>query len=100
MVACVGRILGATWGARLGGMDVYSSWAIGVAMNARGAMAVILGSVAVRAGLMGEPMFVSLVVMALVTSLISGPLMQALMKIRSFEQPELRADSKANPFTN
>ena len=61
-------------------MDVRSSWAVGVAMNARGAMEVILGSVALRAGLIGEPMFVSLVVMALVTSLISGPLIQALMK--------------------
>ena len=25
-VACVGKILGATWGARLGGMDARSSW--------------------------------------------------------------------------
>lgn len=80
MVASVGKISGATWGARLGGMDLRSSWAVGVAMNARGAMEVILGSLALRAGLIGEPMFVSLVVVALVTSLISGPLIQALMK--------------------
>jgi Kef-type K+ transport system membrane component KefB len=80
IVASVGKILGATWGARLGGMDVRSSWAVGVAMNARGAMEVILGSLALQAGLIGEPMFVSLVVLALVTSLISGPLIQGLMK--------------------
>jgi len=80
MVASVGKILGASWGARLAGMDVRSSWAVGVAMNARGAMEVILGSLALRAGLIGEPMFVSLVVLALVTSLISGPLIQVLMK--------------------
>jgi Kef-type K+ transport system membrane component KefB len=85
MVASVGKVLGATWGARLGGMDVRSSWAVGVAMNARGAMEVILGSLALRAGLIGEPMFVSLVVMALVTSLIAGPLIQALMKSKISE---------------
>jgi Kef-type K+ transport system membrane component KefB len=79
-VACFGKILGATWGARLGGMDAPSSWAIGLAMNARGAMEIILGILALRAGLIGDRMFVALVVMALFTSLISAPLIQALMK--------------------
>jgi len=79
-VACLGKILGATWGARLGGMDAPSSWAVGLAMNARGAMEIILGLLALRAGLIGDRMFVALVVMALFTSLISAPLIQALMK--------------------
>jgi len=78
--ACLGKILGATWGARLGGMDAPSSWAVGLAMNARGAMEIILGLLALRAGLIGDRMFVALVVMALFTSLISAPLIQALMK--------------------
>lgn len=79
-VACLGKILGATWGARLGGMNARSSWAVGLAMNARGAMEIILGILALRAGLIGDPMFVALVVMALFTSLISAPLIKALMK--------------------
>jgi Kef-type K+ transport system membrane component KefB len=78
-VACLGKILGASWGARLGGMDARSSWAVGLAMNARGAMEIILGVLALRAGLIGERMFVALVVMALFTSLISGPAIQAVM---------------------
>ena len=78
-VACLGKILGACWGARLGGMDARSSWAVGLAMNARGAMEIILGVLALRAGLIGERMFVALVVMALFTSLISGPAIQAVM---------------------
>ena len=78
-VACVGKILGATWGARLGGMDARSSWAVGFAMNARGAMEIILGVLALRAGLIGDRMFVALVVMALFTSLISGPAIQAVL---------------------
>jgi Kef-type K+ transport system membrane component KefB len=79
-VACVGKILGATWGARLGGMDPRSSWAVGFAMNARGAMEIILGVLALRAGLIGDRMFVALVVMALFTSLISGPAIQAVLR--------------------
>jgi hypothetical protein len=52
-------------------------------MNARGAMEIILGVLALRAGLIGERMFVALVVMALFTSLISGPGIQAVLKDRA-----------------
>ena len=48
-------------------------------MNARGAMEIILGVLALRAGLIGERMFVALVVMALFTSLISGPAIQSVL---------------------
>src|SRR5580692_8230463 len=37
-VACIGKLLGAGMGARLGGMDKRTSWGVGLAMNARGAM--------------------------------------------------------------
>jgi Kef-type K+ transport system membrane component KefB len=83
-VAWLGKILGASWGARLGGMDARSAWAVGFAMNVRGAMEIILGVLALRAGLIGERMFVALVVMALFTSLISGPAIQAVMRRLSF----------------
>ncbi len=72
-VACVGKLVGASWGARLGGMDRNSSLAIGLAMNARGAMEMILGILALQAGLIKEHMFVALVIMALFTSLLSAP---------------------------
>jgi Kef-type K+ transport system membrane component KefB/mannitol/fructose-specific phosphotransferase system IIA component (Ntr-type) len=79
-VACVGKLLGASWGARLGGMDRTSSLAIGLAMNARGAMEIILGILALQAGLIRENMFVALVVMALFTSLMSAPAIHFLIR--------------------
>lgn len=79
-VACVGKLLGAGWGARLGGMDRTSSLAIGLAMNARGAMEIILGILALQAGLIRENMFVALVVMALFTSLMSAPAIHFLIR--------------------
>jgi len=81
-VACVGKIFGAAWGARLGGMDSRSSWAVGLAMNARGAMEMILGILALQAGLIREQMFVALVIMALFTSLVSAPSIHALVSRR------------------
>jgi Kef-type K+ transport system membrane component KefB/mannitol/fructose-specific phosphotransferase system IIA component len=81
-VACVGKLLGAGWGARLGGMDRTSSLVVGLAMNARGAMEIILGILALQAGLIRESMFVALVVMALLTSLVSAPAIHFLVRRR------------------
>jgi Kef-type K+ transport system membrane component KefB/mannitol/fructose-specific phosphotransferase system IIA component len=78
-VACVGKLLGAGWGARLGGMDKTSSLAVGLAMNARGAMEIILGILALQSGLIRENMFVAMVIMALFTSLMSAPAIHFLI---------------------
>jgi Kef-type K+ transport system membrane component KefB len=79
-VACIGKLIGAGWGARLGGMDKTSSLAVGLAMNARGAMEIILGILALQAGLIRENMFVAMVIMALFTSLISAPAIHYLIR--------------------
>ncbi len=76
VLAYVGKVLGAFIGARLGGMSKNHALAVGFGMNARGAMEIILGTLALNAGLITKPIFVALVIMALVTSLTSGPLMK------------------------
>lgn len=76
VLAYAGKVLGAMTGARAGGMSSRSAWAVGFGMNARGAMEIILGTLALNAGLISQPVFVALVIMALVTSLTSGPLMK------------------------
>jgi mannitol/fructose-specific phosphotransferase system IIA component (Ntr-type) len=79
-IACAGKILGCAWGAARAGMERREAWAVGFAMNARGAMEIVLGMIALRAGLIGERLFVALVVMALVTSMMSGPLMARVLR--------------------
>jgi Kef-type K+ transport system membrane component KefB/mannitol/fructose-specific phosphotransferase system IIA component (Ntr-type) len=81
-VACIGKLLGAGMGARLGGMDRRTAWGVGLAMNARGAMEMILGLLALQAGLIQVTMFVALVVMALFTSLVSAPAIKLLIRRR------------------
>ncbi len=81
-VACIGKLLGAGMGAHLGGMDRRTSWGVGLAMNARGAMEMILGLLALQLGLIRETMFVALVVMALFTSLVSAPAIKFLIRRR------------------
>ncbi len=79
-VACLGKIAGCGIAARWSGVDVREAWAIGCAMNARGSMEIVLGSIALQVGLIGAPLFVALVVMALATSLMSGPILQRLTR--------------------
>ncbi|HEY9008525.1 cation:proton antiporter [Ohtaekwangia sp.] len=75
-IAFVGKILGAGIGTRLGGFSWKESLAAGFGLSARGAMEIILGLVALENGLINEKVFVSLVIMALVTSMTSGPMMR------------------------
>lgn len=80
VVAFAGKIAGSTWGTRLGGFSLRESFAAGFGMNARGAMEIILGIVALESGLINETVFVSLVIMALITSMSSGPMMKWVLK--------------------
>ena len=82
VVACAGKIIGCGLGARWGGIARREAWAIGVAMNARGAMEIIVGLLGLQSGLIGKTMFVSLVAMALATSLMSGPLMRKILRLK------------------
>lgn len=75
-IAFTGKIIGSGLGARIGGFSWRESLAAGFGMNARGAMEIILGLIALENNLINEKVFVSLVIMALVTSMTSGPLMK------------------------
>ncbi len=81
-VACLGKIAGIGWGGRLGGLDRRTAWVAGLAMNARGAMEIILGLLAIQSGLIKDRMFVALVLVALVTSLIAAPSVNFLVERR------------------
>jgi mannitol/fructose-specific phosphotransferase system IIA component (Ntr-type) len=73
-------VIGCMLGSRAGGMAWRSGAAIGFGLNARGAMEIILALLALDAGLIREQVFVALVVMALATSLLSGPAMSILLR--------------------
>ena len=78
LIACVGKILGVTLGLRACKMPWKQSAVVGFALNARGAMEMILATIAKDAGLIDDHIFVALIIMALVTSILSGPIMSRL----------------------
>lgn len=82
LVGTFGKVFGCGIAARLSGRSSRESLAIGFAMNARGAMEIILGLVALNVGLINEKVFVAMVILAIVTSMISGPAMKKLLRLQ------------------
>jgi len=82
VLATAGKLLGCGLGAWLSGMGRRESWAVGCALNARGAMEIILGLVALEVGVIDEPIFVALVIMALITSMSGATLMQRILHLK------------------
>lgn len=80
VVAALGKIGGGLVGARLAGYGWRDSFATGSLMNARGLMELIVIKVGLDAGLIGPELFTMLLVMALVTTAMTGPLISLTMR--------------------
>jgi Kef-type K+ transport system membrane component KefB/mannitol/fructose-specific phosphotransferase system IIA component (Ntr-type) len=80
VIASAAKILGCALGSRVGGLRWRPALAVGFGLNARGAMEIILALLALEAGLLREQVFVALVLMALATSLVSGPMMKWMLR--------------------
>lgn len=95
VIAIIGKVIGCYVGAKLAGMNKRESWAIGFGMSARGAMEIILGQIALSFGLIEKDLFVAIVIMAIVTSVIAGPLMQKALDRRQQKKFSDLLSSKA-----
>ncbi len=74
-VAIVGKIAGGAIGARISGQPWRASLAVGSLMNARGMMELIVIKVGLDIGVIGKEVFTMLLVMALVTTVMTSPLL-------------------------
>lgn len=81
--------------ARLGGLDTRQSALIGALMNTRGLTELIALNVGLRAGIIDERLFTVLVLMALITTAMTGPLISAIHR-RSAEVPAPSAPDPAS----
>jgi Kef-type K+ transport system membrane component KefB len=79
LVASLGKISGATLGAWMSKMPIREALTVGFGMNARGAMEVLIASIALQYGIIDQRIFVALVIMAFITTIIASPIMHRLM---------------------
>ena len=68
IVAFVGKICGGYLGGRLARLTADESWAIGIGLNGRGIMELVIANIALSNGFIGQRLFTTLVLMAVVTT--------------------------------
>lgn len=78
LVAIVGKFAGAMIAARVSGIDWRGSAVVGTLMNTRGLTELIVLNLALEVGVISEALFASLVLMALVTTFMAGPMLKLL----------------------
>lgn len=78
ILAIITKLLGGALGARAGGIAWRPSWLVGAGMISRGEVALVLAGVALSAGAIDTSIFSALIVMAVVTTLVTPPLLRVL----------------------
>ncbi len=78
-VAAIGKLLGSYLGARLGGMNNTEGLALGVGLNARGALEIVLATIGLGIGALNESSYAVLVLMAMITSIAAPPLLRPIL---------------------
>jgi K+:H+ antiporter len=77
-VAIVGKIAGAAIGARLAGSEWHEARTLGVLLNTRGLMELVVLQIGLTAGVIDARLFALFVIMTLVTTLMTSPLLDVL----------------------
>jgi Kef-type K+ transport system membrane component KefB len=79
LAAIVGKWVACTLAARLSGLSLRDSMGIGVLMNARGLMELIIINKGLERGIISPELFACLVIMAIVTTLMASPLFDRMI---------------------
>jgi Kef-type K+ transport system membrane component KefB len=93
ITAIAGKFGGATLAAAASGFPWREATAIGILMNTRGLMEMIVVNIGLDIGVVSRPLYTMIVLMALVTTAMAAPLLDLVVpRIREVEKP---ADSAA-----
>jgi Kef-type K+ transport system membrane component KefB len=98
-VAVIGKFFGAMIAARLSGFSWKPAAVIGTLMNTRGLTELIVLNLALEKGVISDSLFAMLVIMALVTTFMAGPLLKRLDRNYEYSSPveeELEAARKVS----
>lgn len=80
VVAFLSKLFGSGLGARMGGMGLQSSLRMGIGMVSRGEVGLIVAGVGVSEGILEPELFSVIILMVLVTTLITPPLLRWTFK--------------------
>ncbi|MBS1589858.1 MAG: cation:proton antiporter [Bacteroidetes bacterium] len=86
VIAIVGKLGGGALAARIKGETWLDSIAIGALMNTRGLMELVILNIGFDLGILSPEIFTIFVVMALVTTLLTCPILSLLNRIEAFKK--------------
>jgi Kef-type K+ transport system membrane component KefB len=84
-IACIGKLGGSGIAARLSGMSTRSSLLVGILMNTRGLMELIILTIGLQLGVINQNVYGMMIIMALVTTAMAAPLIQLLRGREGFD---------------
>lgn len=91
-VAVVGKFVGAAVAGRIQGMSWRRSAAIGALMNTRGLTELVLLSIGLEKGVLDETLFTALLLMAIITTVMTAPLLRRIYPERMVEHDIAEAE--------
>jgi Kef-type K+ transport system membrane component KefB len=86
VVAVVTKLVGAGLGAFLGGFKLRESVGIGAGMVARGEVGLIVAAIGLEQGLIQQDMYTAMVLVSLLTTLVTPPLLKLTFKRKTVDQ--------------
>lgn len=89
LVAIVGKLGGSMFSAYMSGMHWRESVAIGILMNTRGLMELVILNIGLEIGVISESLFSMMVLMALVTTFMTTPLLHWVYTPRLAQQEKM-----------
>jgi Kef-type K+ transport system membrane component KefB len=92
LAACVIKAVSVYVGARAAGETNSSSWNLAVAMNARGGPGIVVASTAFAAGIIDQPFYATLVLLAIVTSMLAGTWLERVPREKLLVREDEPAD--------
>ncbi len=103
-VACVGKLGGSALAARFMGLRWRESVALGILMNTRGLMELIVLNIGLDLGVISPTLFTIMVLMALVTTFLTSPMLQVVYPAKEMardlmDEGESKGLSQDNPPT-
>jgi len=75
-IACIGKLVGGGLGARVGGLAKWEAVGVGVGLNARGAIGLVIAAVGLSIGVLTAQTYAMLVIVAVATTVMSVPLLR------------------------
>jgi Kef-type K+ transport system membrane component KefB len=81
LVAIIAKLVGSGLGARLGGMNWQEATRVGTGMISRGEVGLIIAGAGVSSGVIDASVFTVIVVMVLITTLVTPPLLRATFNL-------------------